>query len=247
MIKGANRIQVFEHQTIFYGNKYDDVLFKESHFNALAKLNQLHDNKYFTLVNKGIKFSQYVGVLQVDSLCIEILPKINRAEENKKIWQGVLIDMLRVTKKLKVNNVDHASVSRQNIHLLDIYFDWFLREVQLLVRQGLIKKYHKKTGNVKALKGKLEFAQHINKNLVHKERFYTTHQVYDKNHEIHQILGLALDIVLQSSKGTYLYSKCKSVQLEFPDVSTISVTNSTFEKLVLTRKTKFVFNRRLRR
>ena len=34
--------------------------------------------------------------------------------------------------------------------------------------------------NSEALKGKLEFAGHIQKNVIHKERFYTTHQVYDK-------------------------------------------------------------------
>lgn len=231
-------IQVFEHQSLSYGKEYKGVAFTQKHFESLAKLNMLHDNKYFTLVHKGIKFSQYVGVVQIDTLTIEILPKVDQSSENANVWRNVLVEMLRSTRKLRVNKVGQANVSKQNIHLLDIYFDWFLREVETLIRQGLIKKYYKETKNVTALKGKLEFAGHISKNLIHKERFYTTHQIYDKNHQVHQILNLALLIIEQLSKGSYLYPKCKRVQLDFPKVSSIKCTATTFDKLKLNRKSQ---------
>lgn len=235
-----NPIRVFEYDSLQYGKEYDGVLFRESHFNSLVKLNELHQNKYFNIGYKKIIFKQYVGVIQVDGLTIEILPKIDRYEsgtkENKSKWQNVLIEMLRVTRKLKTQQVGQAHVSRQSIHLLDIYFEWFLAEVQLLIHQGLIKQYYKATGHVKALKGKLEFAGHIQKNLVHKERFYTTHQVYDKDHLIHQILDQALDIIAHLSKGTYLYSKCKTVQLDFPEVKDIKASEATFSKIPKSRE-----------
>ncbi|OXA73021.1 hypothetical protein B0A67_06145 [Flavobacterium aquidurense] len=237
MINRNSRIQVFEHNTLHYGRVYKNVSFKEKHFNALVKLNELHDSKYFTVIHKGLKFKQFVGVIQVDDLTIEILPKIDNNKEDENVWQNVLIEMLRVTKKLKVQQVGEANVNKQNIHLLDIYFEWFLNEVQLLVHQGLIKQYYKETNNVKALKGKLEFSGHISKNLVHKERFYTTHQVYDKDHLVHQILSQALCIVEECSKGNYLYSKCKTVQLDFPEVKTIKANESTFAKIPKSRKT----------
>lgn len=232
-----NSIQVFEHSFLTIGEKG----FEKRHFVALSKLNALHDYQYFDLKHNGVVFRQFVGVVQVDGLTIEILPKIDRYEaentESKTKWQKVLIEMLRVTRKLKIQQVDQANVSRQSIHLLDIYFEWFLNEVQLLIHQGLIKQYYKHTGNVKALKGKLEFAGHINKNLVHKERFYTTHQVYEKDHLIHQILGQALDIISHLSKGTYLYSKCKTVQLNFPEVKVIKANETTFSKVPRSIKT----------
>jgi 5-methylcytosine-specific restriction enzyme subunit McrC len=237
VLKTSHKIQVFEHQTLYYGWEYKGVLFKETHFQALVKLNDLHNSQYFTIVHKGIKFKQYVGVIQVDGLTLEILPKIDNNDADENVWQKVLIEMLRVTRKLKVQKVGEANVTKQNIHLLDIYFEWYLNEVQLLIRQGLIKQYYNETSNVKALKGKLEFAGHITKNLVHKERFYTTHQVYDKDHLVHQILGLALNIVAQCSKGNFLYGKCKSVQLDFPEVQNISVTEATFSQLPKNRKT----------
>ncbi|KAF2078937.1 McrC family protein [Flavobacterium sharifuzzamanii] len=237
MINKTLRIQVFEHSTLHYGRAYKNVPFKEKHFNSLVKLNELHDSKYFTVIHKGLKFKHFVGVVQVDGLTIEILPKIDNNSEDENVWQNVLIEMLRVTKKLKVQKVGEANVSKQNIHLLDIYFEWFLNEVQLLIHQGLIKQYYKEINNVKALKGKLEFSGHISKNLVHKERFYTTHQVYGKDHLVHQILSQALCIVEECSKGNYLYSKCKTVQLDFPEVKTIKANESTFTKIPKSRKT----------
>lgn len=102
---------------------------------------------------KKVTFKQYVGVIQVEGLTIEILPKIDHYEvENqftKSKWQSVLIEMLRVTRKLKIQPVGQANVSRQSIHLLDIYFEWYLSEVQLLIHQGLIKQYYKKNWECK--------------------------------------------------------------------------------------------------
>lgn len=227
-----NTIQVFEHSFLPIEGKLE-----QRHFVALSKLNALHKYQYFDLKHNGIVFKQFVGVIQVDGLTIEILPKIDNDGKSEAVWQKVLIEMLRVTRKLKVQKVGNANVNKQSIHLLDIYFEWFLNEVQTLIHQGLIKQYYKETSNVKALKGKLEFAGHISKNLVHKERFYTTHQVYDKDHLIHQILYKALDIVERCSKGSYLYSKCKTVQLDFPEVKAISVTEATFLKISSNRKT----------
>ena len=230
-------IQVFEHSFLAIGERG----FEKRHFIALSKLNALHDYQYFDLKYNGVVFKQFVGVIQVDNLTIEILPKIDRYEaedkENKTKWRDVLLEMLKVTKKLKIQQVGQANVSRQSIHLLDIYFEWFLNEVQLLIHQGLIKQYYKEIGNVKALKGKLEFAGHIQKNLVHKERFYTTHQVYEKDHLIHQILGQALEIIATLSKGNYLYSKCKTVQLNFPEVKSIKANENTFTRIPKSRKT----------
>ncbi|RXG15007.1 5-methylcytosine-specific restriction enzyme subunit McrC [Leeuwenhoekiella aestuarii] len=229
-------IQVFEYESLHLGRGKGKAIFQQKHFRALVKLNELHGNKYFTVGLDKITFKHYVGVLQVDDLCIEIMPKADRSATDTGLWRDVLIDMLRATRKLKLNQVDHAHVTKQSKHLLDIYFEWYLNEVKKLMHQGLIKKYYLKQGNLNTLKGKLVFAKQISQNLIHKERFYTEHQVYDKDHLIHQILQQALGIIEQFTRGRYLYGKCKSVQLDFPEVKAINATAATFDKLVLGRK-----------
>ena len=237
-MRSPKKIQVFEYQYLHIDKSYDGVLFKQEHFNALVKFNELHKSKYFTIGYKKIQFLNFVGVIQVAGICIEILPKIDASTENKEVWQSVLIQMLKTTKKLRVHKAGEANVNKQSIHLLDIYFQWFLKELDTLMHLGLVKQYYKQTDNVKALKGKLEFAGHIQKNSIRKDRFYTSHQVYEKDHLVHQILDKALQVVAQFSKGTSLYSVCKKVQLNFPEVSQKQITAKTFDTLVLSRKTK---------
>lgn len=235
-------VQVYEFDTLFLDQSYktiagDLVRFEKKHFDALLKYNDLHQGKYFAAVYEGIRFKSYVGVVQVDDLIIEILPKIQRTPETVD-WRGVLIEMLRQTEKLKVNQIGNAFVDKQHIHLLDIYFDWFLTEVEQLQHRGLVKQYYTETKNTLVLKGKLEFGGHIQKNLVHQERFYTTHQVYGADHLIHQILQLALKVVEKMSRSTYRYGRCKTAQLHFPEVRDIHVDSNTFERLLLSRKTE---------
>lgn len=236
MYKQQDLIQVFEYQTLYKGNIYNGVRFESKYFEALLKLNELHEGKYFNPVYNGIRFNSYVGVLQIDDLVIEVLPKIEGYTSQKSQWQNVLIEMLQVTHQLKINQIGDANVEQQNIHLLDIYFDWFLREVESLRRKGLVKQYYKETKNTLALKGKLVFAGHIRTNLVRQERFYTSHQVYDKDHLIHQLLSLALSVVEKFSKGTYRYGHCRSVQLNFPEVKSIFADEHSFTTISYNRK-----------
>jgi 5-methylcytosine-specific restriction enzyme subunit McrC len=145
--------------------------------------------------------------------------------------------MLKKCGKLKAQTAGNAQLKKQHLNLLEVYFEYFLREVEGLIHQGLVKKYRKETSNVKALKGKLDFAGNIRHNLVHKERFYTTHQVYDTNHKLHQVLAQALDIVDLFSRATRLNDKCKRVQLAFPEVDKISANTGFLESIKLDRKT----------
>ncbi|ARV12010.1 hypothetical protein BTO09_06465 [Gilvibacter sp. SZ-19] len=234
------RIQVFEYDKLVVGKKYSpsQCTFKQRHFDALVKWNEFHNNQYFKVGHRNVISQNYVGVVQIDGLTIEILPKIDRSSQNKEDWQKALIEMLKATKNIKVKQVGNAQVNKQSIHLLDIYFEWYLNELQVLIHRGLIRQYYREQNNLSVLKGKLVFAKHISKNLVHKERFYTEHQTYERDHLIHQVLRKALDIVIRLSKGTYLYSPSKIVELEFPETSKIKVDQQTFNRIPLNRKTK---------
>lgn len=232
-LKPINVIEVFEHQRLKVGDKG----FKQSHLDALLKLNEHHNGNYFEPIVKGIKFNQYVGVIQVDGLIVEINPKADKEDEDSR-WSGVLLNMLEACGKLKANSVGAANVNRKNLNLLEVYFELYLQELDSLLRKGLVKKYRKQTKNVSSLKGKLEFVDHLQKNLIHKERFYTTHQVYDQNHLLHNVLFKALSIVSHFTKGTRLYDHVKRVQLNFPSNLSLNITISQLENLKLNRKTK---------
>lgn len=217
----------------------DDIRFTEIHLNALIALNNSGKNKYFFIIPEGVQFKQYVGVIQINGLTIEIRPKADRQNDDstKKKWRDVLIQMLQACGKVKINPFEEAHLEQGGLNLIELYFNQYLNEVQSLIRNGLVKKYRKEEGNVKALKGKLDFSKNIRHNLVHKERFYTVHQVYDVNHEIHQILAQALEIVGQFSTSMSINDKYRRTQLDFPDVERIQATKQLLDSIQLNRKT----------
>lgn len=199
-------------------------------------MNQVNEGNYFSIEHNGLKFNQFVGVVQVDGFSVEIHPKADKQDENEK-WCGVLIQMLKACGRVKVNSSADAHLKQQNLPLLEIYFDQFLSEIETLLRQGLVKKYLKHEGNLKALKGKLNFAKDIRQNVVHKERFFTLHQVYHVDHQLHQILAQALEIVRQFSAAMWINDRCKRVMMHFPEVKTIRADKQMLDAIQLNRKT----------
>ena len=169
----------------------DEETFTRKHWEAFVKLNTAHNGEYFEVLHNGLKFKQYVGVLQVDGLLVHIHPKADK-DDSDTPWKGVLLQMLKACGRIKALSAGNAHLRKQHINILEIYFEYYLSELETLIHGGLVKKYRNETSNVKALKGKLDFAGNIRKNLVHQERFYTTHQVYDLNHKLHHVLAHAL-------------------------------------------------------
>ncbi len=226
-------IQVFEYQKL----RYDDSgSFRKHHFDAMVKFNELHQNKYFTIIHKGIRFGSYVGVIQIGGLTIEILPKADNNENaDKNLWQNVLLNMLKVCKKIQVESISETQLKKRYHSILDVYFELYLNEVERLVKKGLIKKYRKNQSNQNALKGKLLFAQNIQQNLVHKEHFYCEHQVYDKNNLLHQILYKGL-LVLKTFVNDSLKDKLNRLFFEFQDIENVNIQKKHFDKIIIDRK-----------
>jgi 5-methylcytosine-specific restriction enzyme subunit McrC len=227
-------IKVFEYEYL----EIDDEKFKRHHWKSLANFNARNNNKYFTLYPEGIKFSQYVGVIQAGNLTIEILPKADKESEDTNKWQKVLLKILKECKLIKVEHPEQAYLSLHSGSILDAYLSLFLTEIERLLHVGLIKKYHKVERNSHALKGKLLLQQHLSRNIVHQERFYVQYSVYDKEHFIHQILLKTLKLVSKISINAIICGKANRLLLEFPEMKDIEFVNEqTFKRIKFDRKT----------
>ncbi len=175
----------------------DNVQFSEKHLQALQQLYGQNGSPFFNLIHNGVKFKEYVGVLQVGNLTIEVLPKADKGDNDKTVWHGFLIDMLRTVGFLDVFDTGYSSLRLKSNSILELYIQLYLNEVRYLLQTGLIKKYRKVEGNSFALKGSLLFSKNIHENLVHAERFYVRHSNYDRENIFNQILYKALLLIRQ--------------------------------------------------
>jgi 5-methylcytosine-specific restriction enzyme subunit McrC len=225
---------VFEHQTLMVGGA-----FTQKHFERLVQFGEQTQFRYFSAGYNRLKFNQFVGVLQVGNVTIEVLPKADRnAPADAETWQSVLLDMLQACHWIKPEAVTSARLAKRPFSLLDIFLHAFLHQVEVLVHRGLVKQYRQHQGNVFALKGQLKFAQHLSQNLIHQERFFTQHTVFDSDELLHQLLKEALNIVGNSASKSSIRAKAKALLLHFEHVSPLRYSPQLFENIRYTRKTE---------
>lgn len=237
MNKGRRIIKVFEHETL----KIDPGKgFGRSHFAALEKYGYRTKEKYFKVGNERIKFTNYVGVIQVNDLTIEVLPKADNEgsdDETKNKWHNALIDMLHECRLVRLESISNANLKIRSSSILDIYFDAFLTETERIVRHGLHKSYRSTEENLGKVKGKILFTEHIRRNYVHKERFFVGHKVYDVNNKLNQILLKALLILSRTSRNPNHDIRIKRLILDFDDVWECKIDRSWFKNLNYGRNT----------
>jgi 5-methylcytosine-specific restriction enzyme subunit McrC len=232
--KPNRHIVVFEHETLRFDRGEPGIT--RAQFAALEKY---HGNgaPFFSLCYNGVKFNEHVGVIQIGNTIIEVLPKADKYDTSDDKWRQLLIGMLQAVGHFDIKATSNSNLRIKPNSILDLYFELFVKEVEYLLHNGLVKQYRKKQGNLAALKGSLQFAKHLQQNLVHKERFYTWHSTYDAAHVLHKILYKTILLLQQINIQAGLHSRIASLLLSFPEMPDMKITAAVFEKIVFTRKT----------
>lgn len=231
-------IRVFEHQKL----PWKQAGFSRAHVTRLIAWNEANGNKYFSVGLNSFTFAQYVGVIQVGDLVIEVLPKADKKEpaskETKAKWQNALLTMLSTVHDLPLTSTTDTHLKKRNNNVLDFFFGLFVRDVEDLVRRGLVKRYRRTKANCTALKGRIDFPRHLQQNLIHQERFFTEHQVYDTDHLLHALLKQALAIVEHTALDPFISGGAKALDLAFEHVTARQLNVATLDRIVLDRKTE---------
>ncbi len=230
------QIAVFE-----YENLRVNKVFTESHRQMLERFLGSSDEggfPYYSLIHNGVRFRNYVGMLTVGDLTIEVLPKVDKGNENHDYWKKNLIRMLLKVYKLDVKAPTSANQHvRTNNPIFDVFIKRFLDEVEALLNRGLVKCYHKEEGNLKAMKGKLLVDKHLQKNYVHKERFYVRYNIYDYEHVMNCLLRQALVVAIRITQNIQLRGRAVTLLFNFPELHEVPVSQELFDNLRFDRKT----------
>ena len=232
----TSTLRFFEYDKVAFKGKWQKPLFEKEHYEAFEDYyNQNPETPFFELIPHGVRFKQYVGAIQIGKTTIEVLPKVGK-QGNENIWQNVLLDMLKTCNLLTAKQTGEAQLKLRANSVLELYFELFIIEMDMLCRRGLIKKYQLKSGQKNALKGPIQFSKNISKNTVHKERFYINYTTYTKNHILHQILFEALKVIDIVSNGPHLKDKIGRLKIMFPEVLSLKVSELDFSNITESRK-----------
>lgn len=225
-----NHITVFEHEKLFFNLKNE----KEKQLHNAFEVYHGNQTPFFKLIRNGVQFNEHVGIIQIGKTTIEVLPKADKAGEEK--WRNLLIGMIKSVWGFDVKSTGSSSLKLKSNSILELYFELFISELEYLLHRGLIKRYLKNEGNQTSLKGALQFSKHISQNLVHKERFYVKYTQYSNEHTIHEILFKTIKLLAHLNSNPLLKGRIGALTLNFPEMKEIKVNESTFDKIVFDRK-----------
>lgn len=228
-------IQVFEYGTLQVGQSQGLC---DRRFESLVRFSERTGGRYFTVGYQRLHFCNYVGVIQVGGLTIEVLPKTEReADADRGKWQRALVEMMRGAGYFNPEPLRHARVRTRRMSLFDLYIEAFLDEVERVFHGGLARKYRVAEGNLNKLKGRLILSRHLRCNAVHRERMYTAHQVYDRDNVFNRILKLGIEVVAGMA-GPSLSARARAVALAFEEIGDVRPSERLFERLRFDRSTE---------
>ena len=133
-------------------------------------------------VGQYIAVKNYVGIIEMkNGFQIEILPKITFGISEQDKTKFVFLKMLRCLKELNGKLFNHANMNIDKFNLYEIFIDMYLNEVSNLLKKGIKSGYVNVEDNLTKYKGKLIIKDHLKKNLVHKEKFYVSYDLFNSN------------------------------------------------------------------
>ncbi len=235
MSRSLIKIQVFENQIVKINEPVNGLALTSDTWQALATYAAQHQEKYFTVLKNGLRFSHYVGTIQVGNVVIEILPKIDQTEDIN--LQSVLLDMLRECRLLRTEPTTNVSVQWQKGNLLDEYISQFLNEVSALLQEGLQRKYQPFAANRNNLRGRLLLDKQLQHNLVHQERFFTATQEYSFDHPFNRMLHAALTLLSQIPIKSALALRVRQLRSQFPAFETAESPLPDFDEFYFDHRT----------
>lgn len=233
----ARLITCFEHESLPVRAK---VLAGEKAL-SIAQAEELEKIKSipagaFQRTAKTIKWQQFCGVVQLDGLTLEILPKVY-GEPSVEEARLVLHQMLSKAGFLRVYSGSSARVSLSKQSLLDVFILEFCRLVTDQDRLGRPKDYKAQEENLGVLKGRLLLKEHLQANLISSEKIFCQFDEFTDDLLLQQIIKFCLKILQKGAKSQLSVQAVNRLLMQYADISDKDISLGDLDRVFFDRNT----------
>lgn len=166
---------------------------------------------------KKIRFINYVGVICLSNVTIEILPKISLSSDSEKDREALLL-MLSKCSKLPFDIDKTMSLNLKDFSLIDLLSKFFLEHLKKQVNRGLYFEYTSKEENLNSIKGKLLLTNHMRMNYSNKVKAYCAYDEYNENNFLNTVLKKACMVILRKVNDEDIKNDVKKIIAMFDNV-----------------------------
>lgn len=216
------------------GNSNEELTITE--FNSLS--NYIKDRNLNNAVLYGfnkIKFINYVGIISVGNLVIEILPKISITNDIVKD-RKMLMFMLAKCNKLSVNIHEVLETNIVNQSLLDILAKVFTKKLMLELQKGLYLEYVSQENSLNKIKGKVLITQNAKINYSNKSKVYCRYDEFTENNIFNSILLKATNLLFTVVNNSFVKKELNIIKNLLNDVDDIYVPLEVLDSYKLNKK-----------
>lgn len=191
-------------------------------------------NKSIVYDYNKIKFINYVGIIKVKNLIVEILPKISLSNDIIKDRE-MLMFMLSKCNKLSVDIKELLNSNILNNSLLDILAKVFSKKLLNELQKGLYREYVSKEEALSMIKGKILISKSIKENTINKNKMNCKYDEFTEDNLFNAILKRAINVILFSIKNNDVKKELNIINNIFNDISDIYISNNIILNYKLNR------------
>lgn len=205
------------------------------HARLLEKLSSTLPAGAFSWGHQSVRFAQFCGVIQLDDLTLEILPKIHGKETQPESCRSALILMLQTARLIRTHKGALAGINTQRMSLLDIFIQHFCQDLHAQIIQGKLRNYVEREENLAVIRGRLAVPQHIRHNVVHKERVYCRFDEFSEDILLNQILRFTLRLLMPWTRSSKTRKQLSELLMHFDGIRDVPITLQSFNSLTSDR------------
>ena len=191
-------------------------------------------NKSIVYDYNKIKFINYVGIIKINNLIIEILPKISLSNDIIKDRE-ILVFMLSKCNKLSVDINELLNSNILNNSLLDILAKVFSKKLLNELQKGLYREYVSKEEALSMIKGKILISKSIKENTINKNKMNCKYDEFTEDNLFNAILKRAISVILFSIKNDDVKKELNIINNVLNDISDIYIPNNIILNYKLNR------------
>lgn len=184
---------------------------------------------------------QWVGVMQVPGLVVELLPKIDAPEaadapDPLALARDNLLVMLGESGDVPIRTRDLAALATRAAPLHETLITLFARRMLAELLRGPHRAYVEETDDLRSLRGKLVLSRHIARNAARRDRFTCAYQEFSVDTPLGRVLRATCRALLLQTRGAPAREALSHCLLALEDVSDVPDPMPWLDRVVLTRQ-----------
>ena len=212
---------------------------------AFDRANRDPRDRVFDWSDGYARTTQWVGVVQVPGLQIEILPKIDAltgaeagpdSVEAQYEARRNLLYMLSVGGDVPVRSRDVARLATRQAPLSETLSAIFADRLRHELLRGPERAYQEHEANLRSFKGKLVVARQALRNAAHRERFYCRFDEFSDDTLMNRIFRASCSVLLEVTRTPGTQDILRQCMLLLDGVADTTIQEADFARIALDRQ-----------